>query len=174
MTAFSRGGFLAAYTSSPQGREPNAYESAEAPSRNPSFPRSVSRPLRAPCGNALGAVRAFPNRPHRGRHWSEYFLGRYISPNVVGVYDGASPNGPRCGTERLPELNASYCRPNDSLARDVTLMARGYKSDDTWPYLVIAHEWGHAIQQRIGGSFHRISIIAARSADRQHKQSRCL
>ena len=31
-------------------------------------------------------------------------------------------------------------------------MTRGYKSGDSWPYLVIAHEWGHAIQARIGDS----------------------
>jgi hypothetical protein len=43
-----------------------------------------------------------------------------------------------------------YCRPGDFLAWDSGLMARGYKDGDAWPYLVIAHEWGHAIQARIG------------------------
>lgn len=87
-----------------------------------------------------------------GRHWSEYFPGKYTSPRIVGLYDGTSPGRPRCGTERLPALNASYCRPDDSLAWDVSLMTLGYKSGDSWPYLVIAHEWGHSIQARIGES----------------------
>lgn len=31
-------------------------------------------------------------------------------------------------------------------------MEKGYANGDTWPYLVIAHEWGHAIQDRLGDS----------------------
>jgi hypothetical protein len=31
-------------------------------------------------------------------------------------------------------------------------MEKGYAEGDTWPYLVIAHEWGHAIQARLGAS----------------------
>lgn len=84
------------------------------------------------------------------RHWSEYFPGAYQPPQVVGTYDGSSPNSPLCGSQRMPEDNAAYCRPQDYLAWDMTLMARGYKDGDSWPYLVIAHEWGHAIQARIG------------------------
>lgn len=84
------------------------------------------------------------------RHWSESFPGKYVSPRIVGTYDGSSSSSPFCGSERLPPDNAMYCRPADFLAWDAGLMARGYKDGDAWPYLVIAHEWGHAIQARIG------------------------
>lgn len=84
------------------------------------------------------------------RHWAEYFPGRYASPHVVGTYDGSSSNSPFCGSQQLPENNAIYCRPGDFVAWDSQLMVHGYKDGDSWPYLVIAHEWGHVIQSRIG------------------------
>ena len=84
------------------------------------------------------------------RHWAEYFPGKYVSPHVVGTYDGSSPGSPSCGGQQLPENNAVYCHPEDFVAWDTQLMAHGYKDGDSWPYLVIAHEWGHAIQARIG------------------------
>lgn len=86
------------------------------------------------------------------RHWAEYFPGKYLAPKIVGTYDGASAASPFCGSQQLPEDNAVYCQPQDFVAWDMELIARGYKDGDSWPYLVIAHEWGHAIQARIGKS----------------------
>lgn len=86
------------------------------------------------------------------RHWSEYFPGRYTPPHVIGTYDGTSPDAPYCEAEQLPAENASYCPPDNSIAWDVSLMSDGYAKGDSWPYLVIAHEWGHAVQARLGRS----------------------
>ncbi|MEU5992712.1 neutral zinc metallopeptidase [Spirillospora sp. NPDC047418] len=84
------------------------------------------------------------------RHWTELFTGSYSSPRVVGLYDGGDPaSAPRCGRERLTRDNAAYCPSGDYVAWDAHLMRSGYARGDAWVYLVIAHEWGHAIQARL-------------------------
>ncbi|WP_084507681.1 neutral zinc metallopeptidase [Arthrobacter sp. TB 26] len=86
------------------------------------------------------------------RHWADYFPGAYSPPKVLGLYDGNSASVPLCGQTPLSADNAFYCRPADFVAWDKGLMEKGYANGDTWPYLVIAHEWGHAIQARLGDS----------------------
>ncbi|MEJ3652843.1 neutral zinc metallopeptidase [Actinomycetes bacterium KLBMP 9759] len=86
------------------------------------------------------------------KHWVEFFPGStYQPPRVVGLYDGSkpSPDLPTCGGEPLPPDNALYCPEGDFVAWDVALMARGVVIGDGWVYLIIAHEWGHAVQARI-------------------------
>ena len=85
-------------------------------------------------------------------HWSEFFTGSYSSPSVVGLYDGYANDAPTCGGSSLGPGNAFYCIPEDYVAWDVSLMVEGFAQGDTWVYLVIAHEWGHAIQARIDPS----------------------
>jgi predicted metalloprotease len=80
-------------------------------------------------------------------HWQDYFPGRYTPPNVVGLYDGYDEaTAPTCFGEPLPPGNAFYCPDGDYVAWDKTLLELGYEIGDAWPYLIIAHEWGHAIQ----------------------------
>jgi uncharacterized protein len=81
------------------------------------------------------------------QHWSDYFTGRYTAPNVFGIYDGYDvENAPTCFGDPLPPGNAFYCPDGDYVAWDKTLLELGYEIGDAWPYLIIAHEWGHAIQ----------------------------
>ncbi len=81
------------------------------------------------------------------RHWKDYFTGRYTAPNVYGIYDGYdTDNSPSCFGEPLPPGNAFYCPDGDYVAWDKTLLELGYEIGDSWPYLIISHEWGHAIQ----------------------------
>jgi predicted metalloprotease len=83
-------------------------------------------------------------------HWSEYFTGEYTSPTVYGYYDGTDPDSaPSCNGEPLEAGNAFYCGETDELAWDVSLMSDGYRAGDAFPYLVVAHEWGHSIQARV-------------------------
>jgi len=86
-------------------------------------------------------------------HWSDFFPGEYTSPSVAGdngLYDGYDPStDPGCGGYDLGPENAFYCIPEDFVAWDLSLMVNGFADGDTWVYLVIAHEWGHAIQARI-------------------------
>jgi uncharacterized protein len=84
-------------------------------------------------------------------HWSEFFTGTYTPPRVVGLYDASTSGGePTCGGQPVPPDNALYCSTGeDFLAWDVALMAKGAQYGDSWVYLVIAHEWAHAIQYRL-------------------------
>ncbi|WP_406055542.1 neutral zinc metallopeptidase [Kribbella sp. NBC_00889] len=95
-------------------------------------------------------------------HFSEHFDGQYKSPRVEGSYVGA--NGPSCGGEPSVPFNAFYCGPGDFLAWDEQLMAAGYSQiGDAWIYLIIAHEWGHAIQARLNRD--QVSVQAELQAD---------
>ncbi|WP_420120052.1 hypothetical protein [Nakamurella sp.] len=87
-------------------------------------------------------------------HWSDYFTGSYVPPTVVGLYDGTDPDtAPECDGEPLEAYNAFYCPGNDSVAWDASLLVEGAdRIGDSWVYLVIAHEWGHAIQARLDGT----------------------
>lgn len=106
---------------------------------------------------AVTAVDAFWSR-----HFAEQFKQPYRSPRVAGAYTGT--NGPRCGGEPSVPFNAVYCRPGDFLAWDDDLMAAGYSQiGDAWVYLIIAHEWGHAIQARLHSD--RVSVAAELQAD---------
>ncbi|NDU74374.1 hypothetical protein GWI34_17285 [Actinomadura sp. DSM 109109] len=84
------------------------------------------------------------------RHWDRLFTGEYTSPRVAGLYDGRDPaTAPVCGRERLEPDNAAYCPSGDFVAWDAHLMRSGYARGDAWVYLVISHEWGHAVQNRL-------------------------
>lgn len=84
-------------------------------------------------------------------HWSDFFTGTYQPPTVVGLYDGTDldPALPTCFGEDLPPDNALYCPETDFVAWDIGLIARGIEIGDSWVYLIVAHEWAHAIQNRI-------------------------
>jgi len=93
--------------------------------------------------------------------WQQEFpatFGRsYRSPEVKGGYRG--DNGPTCGGQQSVAFNAFYCPSEDFLAWDENLMAAGYRQiGDAWVYLIIAHEWGHAIQARLDRG--RVSMAA--------------
>lgn len=95
-------------------------------------------------------------------HWNEFFTGTYQAPEVVGFYDGTRPrNAPVCFNEPLPEFNAVYCPDGHYVAWDVELMAAGYAAGDSWVYLVIAHEWAHAVQELLHPSLVWIDELQA-------------
>lgn len=78
--------------------------------------------------------------------------------NGDGLYDGIGREtwtdtwrqGPICNGEKVSAWNAVYCPPNDTVAWDLSFV-RSLKDDfGTWsPQLVIAHEFGHAAQDRL-------------------------
>ncbi|WP_344597050.1 neutral zinc metallopeptidase [Streptomyces violaceusniger] len=82
-------------------------------------------------------------------HWPQLFTGGYSPPRVAGAYDGDTPGTPVCGGAPLPDDNAVYCPDGDYIAWDMDLMRWGHARGDAWVYLVIAHEWGHAVQNRL-------------------------
>lgn len=82
------------------------------------------------------------------RNWFAEQGVRYVPPRVAGGYTGR--NGPSCAGEPSVPGNAYYCPRGNFIAWDDNLMRAGYTQiGDAWVYLVIAHEWGHAIQAQL-------------------------
>jgi predicted metalloprotease len=87
-------------------------------------------------------------------HWSEYFPGSYTAPSLVegsrapGLYDYPQDEV-YCGDVLLQGENAWYCGAGDFLAFEVDLMMRSQDLGDAFVYLVVAHEWAHAVTARI-------------------------
>ncbi|MFF9117013.1 hypothetical protein ACF09Y_15680 [Streptomyces massasporeus] len=84
-------------------------------------------------------------------HWNDHFTGAYQSPSVFGAYVAGTPEAPSCGGEPAAPQNAFYCTQGDFIAWDAALMRDGYAQGDSWVYLVVAHEWAHAVQRRVLG-----------------------
>jgi uncharacterized protein len=92
----------------------------------------------------------------------QLFGREYTPPRVEGGYIGE--DGPPCAGQPSVPFNAVYCPAGDFLAWDENLMAAGYQQiGDAWVYLIIAHEWGHAIQARLDRSL--VSVSAELQAD---------
>lgn len=95
-------------------------------------------------------------------HFGELSTRPYRSPQVAGGY--TDRDGPACDGNPPVAFNAFYCLPGDFLAWDENLMAAGYQRiGDAWVYLIIAHEWGHAIQARLDRG--QVSVAAELQAD---------
>ena len=96
------------------------------------------------------------------RRFPQLFGRPYSPPRVQGGYLGTG--GPRCAGERSVPFNAVYCPAGDFVAWDDNLMGAGYQQiGDAWVYLIISHEWGHAIQVRLDRAL--VSIAAELQAD---------
>jgi predicted metalloprotease len=79
-------------------------------------------------------------------HWSDYFTGTYQGPEVYGPYDESTM--PMCGGEPLGMNNASFCH-DGYIAWDAAFVAEGYSTDDAFTWVMVAHEWAHAIQYQL-------------------------
>jgi len=86
-------------------------------------------------------------------HWNEYFNVPYWPPRLEPYYGN---NNPKCGGIYSPMAeNAYYCGPNNYIAWDMNFLSSMYEDPrlgDASIYLVIAHEWGHAVQYQVYGS----------------------
>jgi uncharacterized protein len=103
-------------------------------------------------------------------HWSEYFTESYTAPQLIEGYYGPglysrdnSSVDPRdevrqpdevqftCKGELLAPDNALYCGPTpeypaeDFVAFDIEFLLAARTLGDVFVYVIVAHEWGHAI-----------------------------
>lgn len=92
------------------------------------------------------------------RHWSQFFPGWYDPPTVVGSYNGNSARRPVCAGQPLYSYNASYCMQQHFIAWDINLLKMGYAEGDAWVYQIIAHEWAHAVQNRVPGRYVSVKV----------------
>ena len=129
-------------------------------------PRASAPPTAAPVDTTIDASPGPDDQETRSddertavsitdQFWSGWFDDqglRYVAPTVEGGYVGTG--GPRCAGEPSAPGNAFYCPAGNFLAWDEDLMRAGYNQiGDAWVYMVIAHEWGHAIQAQLPDRF---------------------
>ena len=90
------------------------------------------------------------------QYWSEalpkIFNRQYRAPAKLYQYvPSQGDNGLRCGTTAPGPRNAIYCPGDDTIQWDGTFLFGLYKEfGDFSPAVVVAHEWGHAVQHRLG------------------------
>jgi uncharacterized protein len=131
----------------------------DAPAGGAERPRGTGSEMEQDVDTAVRSTNQF-----WARHWPELFTGTYKPPRVHGFYDGDNPEaGPFCGPQPPVPLNAFYCPAEDLLAWDIDLMRELHAAGDASVYLVVAHEWGHAIQQRL--STQLVTLDAELQAD---------
>ena len=82
-------------------------------------------------------------------------------------YYRGEEGGPACGNEQAPPNNAFYCPAGDFIAWDESgLMIPYYVSaGDFAAAYVLAHEYGHAIQARLGGEVPPRGVLLELQAD---------
>jgi predicted metalloprotease len=93
------------------------------------------------------------------------FGAQYKPPEIKGGYTSEA-DAPICAGEPLDTHNASFCIPDNFIAWDKAgLMLPLYQEfGDIAPAIVVAHEYGHAIQSLLGWTF-GYSIHAELNAD---------
>jgi predicted metalloprotease len=123
------------------------------PAPGAAAPAAVSDELLADERAAVIAVDAF---------WRDEYKDNYQPPQVRGHY--TQVNAPSCAGKRLAPDNAFYCHPHDFVAWGQDLMIEGYQRiGNAWVFLIIAHEWGHAMQARVNKAY--VSRAAELQAD---------
>jgi uncharacterized protein len=95
-------------------------------------------------------------------YYSNAFPGLYSSISRDEADASDWMEGPTCGGDRALADNAFYCADgSDTLAWDSVFMARAFDLGDSYIYLIIYHEWGHAIQQRLAEQLNRPDLVSA-------------
>ncbi|MCO1659782.1 neutral zinc metallopeptidase [Pseudonocardia humida] len=102
-------------------------------------------------------------------YWAETLPtlgGTYSSPRSYTYYRSDEGSGPSCGGQPAPARNAFYCPAGDFIAWDETGLLIPYyvSSGDFAASFVLAHEFGHAMQARLGGQ-ERYGVLRELQAD---------
>jgi predicted metalloprotease len=82
------------------------------------------------------------------RYWGSRIVGfKPVSRVVPYRVDGEV----MCGSQPIPTQNAAYCPLGDFIAYDVNWSQKVYEDlGDAFVFYLLGHEYGHAIQQRLG------------------------
>ncbi len=104
-------------------------------------------------------------------YWSRQLPARLHAkypppPRVVG-YNAGDPPYPLCDGERLTPHNADYCFTNNTVAFDERGLLIPYyaKVGPAANAVILAHEWGHAVQARLGLVKWRVDELRELNAD---------
>jgi uncharacterized protein len=100
------------------------------------------------------------------RYWNEMLSksGQAFEP-VRRIIPYTSGGEVLCGTEAMEPNNAAYCSDGDFIAFDAAWAEEAYeKVGDAFIYYLLAHEYAHAVQVRLGGQY-RYTIEQELQAD---------
>jgi predicted metalloprotease len=80
------------------------------------------------------------------------FGQQFVQASEFLLYEGEL-DPPDCDGQPLPPRNAAYCSGEGFVAFDVDWFLENMKSQagDSSVYVILFHEWGHAVQDQIGG-----------------------
>jgi hypothetical protein len=92
----------------------------------------------------------------------EQRLDGYTPPSAVTSYTRHNPVRTGCG--RSISNNAFYCPVDEGIYYDTRFLERMLPNGDFGPVVVLAHEWGHFIQDQ-AGLYNRYSIHQELQAD---------
>ena len=84
--------------------------------------------------------------------YSEAFDGEFQPVRALISWDAESFDGGFCGMETYGLVNAAFCKPDRTIGWDRGVLMPGLRrqNGDMGAVMVLAHEYGHAIQQQAG------------------------
>lgn len=84
--------------------------------------------------------------------YSEAFEGGFQPVRALISWDAESFDGGFCGMETYGLVNAAFCKPDRTIGWDRGVLMPGLRrqNGDMGAVMVLAHEYGHAIQQQAG------------------------
>ncbi len=84
--------------------------------------------------------------------YSEAFDGDFQPVRALISWDAESFDGGFCGMETYGLVNAAFCKPDRTIGWDRGVLMPGLRrqNGDMGAVMVLAHEYGHAIQQQAG------------------------
>ncbi|OBB18675.1 peptidase [Mycolicibacterium setense] len=84
--------------------------------------------------------------------YSEAFNGEFQPVRALISWDAESFDGQFCGMETYSLVNAAFCKPDRTIGWDRGVLMPGLRQNngDMGAVMVLAHEYGHAIQQQAG------------------------
>ncbi|SHN46222.1 neutral zinc metallopeptidase [Cryptosporangium aurantiacum] len=99
-------------------------------------------------------------------YWDEKFTAAGHDFKPVGTIRPYTKDGElSCAGQPQPAMNAFYCPPDDSISYDVNWVRQSYQQlGDTFVYFLFAHEYAHAIQERVKAN-QLVSITIELQAD---------
>lgn len=85
-------------------------------------------------------------------NYAEVFEGEFRPVRALISWDAESFDGQFCGMETYGLVNAAFCKPDRTIGWDRGVLIPGLRQNngDMGAVMVLAHEYGHAIQQQAG------------------------
>lgn len=84
--------------------------------------------------------------------YSEVFKGEFQPVRALISWDAEGFDGQFCGMDTYGLVNAAFCKPDRTIGWDRGVLMPGLRQNngDMGAVMVLAHEYGHAIQQQAG------------------------